>query len=361
MSLIPNGSIVTHIQCLESELNNISILNGQLIYTSDTNKLYWDVNDNRQVITDIIIITENEYNNLLAPLNTFYYISDLNKLMYYNGTNWILINENKQIWYGVCDTAAATQAKVVTSIGGHFKKSNGNSISIKFTYRNTVNNITLNIDNTGAANVVMAQVSPNVAYAWQSNTVVNFIYDGTNYCLVDRCFADTTNYGWTKLVDSVSNTSNLYAATPNAVNTAYTRASSAYTQANSAYNKANSTMDYAVNAYNQANEASATAQNAYNQANSAFTNANLPKVGQVGFNTTWTANGNNYEKTITLTGFTSDSQVDLTCNATTLQHLLDVKCKALYFENRDGTLYVVAVGNKPTQNIYVQYTMYTVS
>lgn len=98
MSLIPNGSVVTHIQCLESELNNISIVNGQLIYTSDTNKLYWDVNNNRQVITDIIIITENEYNNLLAPLNTFYYISDLNKLMYYNGTNWILINAGTKIY-----------------------------------------------------------------------------------------------------------------------------------------------------------------------------------------------------------------------------------------------------------------------
>lgn len=627
MSLIPNGSIVTHIQCLESELNNISIVNGQLIYTSDTNKLYWDVNDNRQVITDIIIITENEYNNLLAPLNTFYYISDLNKLMYYNGTNWILINENRQIWYGVCDTAAATQAKVVTiegitslytglfiivsfendqqyngtptlnvnnlgaknirrltgtnveqwewvageilpliyngtywiildgaiattssygvtklvsgatlaytntaltpasltylaqymisgasvysssntyalgdrvrygyyiyeciiaittpeqwnanhwqalsslldlidermvkpssasngnlpvfnsykeiidsgirvsnwiergsdapgvgnfiswnssaqgvdsgknassfasnththseyaplaspnftgtpnvplassgdnsnqiastnfvqnellnhygtsstsagttakiatTIGGHFKKSNGNSVKIRFTYRNTVNNITLNVDSTGASNVIMGINDSNVAYMWVANSVVEFVFDGTNYCMVDRFIGDTANYGLTKLVDSVTNTSTLYAATPNAVNTAYTRASSAYTQANSAYN----------------------------QANSAYANANLPKIGNVTLNTTWTTNGTQYEKTVSITGLTANSQVDLTCNTSVIDHLLSVKSKALYFENRNGTLYAVSVGNKPTQSLTVQYTMYTVS
>ena len=628
MSLIPNGSVVTHIQCLESELNNIPIVNGQLIYTSDTNKLYWDVNNNRQVITDIIIITENEYNNLLAPLNTFYYISDSNKLMYYNGTNWILINENKQIWYGVCSTAAATQAKTVTiegvtelseglfilvsftndqtyngvptlnvnslgaknicrltgtnaaryewqagevlplvyngtywvildggiatttyygvtklntsatstststaltpaslnslakymlsgaevystsatyavgdrvrygsyiyvciiaittaeqwnadhwqvlpslldlidnrmmkptsasngnlpvfdsykeiidsgirvsnwiergsdpvgignfiswnasaqgvdsgknassfasnththseyaplaspnftgipnvplansgdnsnqiastnfvqnellnhygvsttaagttakvatTIGGHFKKSNGNSVKVRFTYRNTVNNITLNVDSTGASNVVMGENNSNVADMWVSNSIVEFIFDGTNYCMVDRFIANTTNYGLTKLVDSVSNTSTLYAATPNAVNAAYTRASLAYTQANSAYN----------------------------QANSAYANANLPQRFNVSLNITWITNGNNYEKTISTTNipnFNQYTQVDLVCNATILQNLLDAKCKGMYFENRDGNLYLIAVGNKPTVSMTVSGVVYS--
>ena len=66
--------------------------------------------------------------------------------------------------YGTCDTAAATAAKVVTC-ANFDKLITGVTIHVKFTYSNTANNPTLNINNTGAIPIYnfgsVASVSPD--------------------------------------------------------------------------------------------------------------------------------------------------------------------------------------------------------
>lgn len=93
MSLVPNNTIVQHIECVKSALNSIPIVNGQLIYVSDNQEIYWDTGNIRKQIIDIIILnTDNDFDNLLTPLTKFYYVKESNSLYYYTGTSWLLIN-----------------------------------------------------------------------------------------------------------------------------------------------------------------------------------------------------------------------------------------------------------------------------
>lgn len=87
-----NSDKIVSIQCLKSQLSSVSIVNGQLIYTTDTQDVYWDVNNSRKQITDIIVLnTEVEKDAILAPLPKFYYVTDSNKLYHYNN-GWVIIN-----------------------------------------------------------------------------------------------------------------------------------------------------------------------------------------------------------------------------------------------------------------------------
>ena len=78
--------------------------------------------------------------------------------------------------YGLCNTTAATAAKVV-SISCYDRASNP-YIAIKFTYANTAASPTLNINNIGAAQIVTN--GTNAAY-WEAGATVNFYWDGTYY------------------------------------------------------------------------------------------------------------------------------------------------------------------------------------
>jgi len=53
------------------------------------------------------------------------------------------------IFYGTCDTAAGTAAKVVNNVTG-FHLNTGVMMAVKFSNNNTVANPTLNVNGTGA-------------------------------------------------------------------------------------------------------------------------------------------------------------------------------------------------------------------
>lgn len=74
------------------------ITSGKIYVASDTHELYCDTLDgNRIKISDIEYLdTDSNREDLLAPLNKFYYVSDTNKLWYYN-ERWVQIGPGSQL------------------------------------------------------------------------------------------------------------------------------------------------------------------------------------------------------------------------------------------------------------------------
>lgn len=151
---------------------------------------------------------------------------DKTGLTYYHSK----IKDKLKSYYGTCETAAGTQAKVVTCSG--FKLETGARITVKFTNAQTYNGTaTLNVNSTGDINICRVGTTTTTRYYWTAGEVVDFVYDGTNYVMQGKGTATTTYYGLTKLSNSTSSTSTSLAATANAVKTAYDLANTANTQA----------------------------------------------------------------------------------------------------------------------------------
>jgi len=93
--------------------------------------------------------------------------------------------------YGTCDTAAATQEKVVACTG--FKLETGAVIFVKFTAEaNGADNPTLNVNSTGAKAIQYRGSAINKGYLRINRTYV-FVYDGTYYQLIGDLDSNTTD------------------------------------------------------------------------------------------------------------------------------------------------------------------------
>lgn len=129
---------------------------------------------------------------------------------------------SKNIWYGTCNTTASTAAKVVTTSSGDFTLTTGNIVFVHASTANSYNGTaTLNVDGTGAKNIVSVGTTTTTRYYWKAGEAIAFIYNGTDFMLLEQGTATTTYYGITKLSSSTSSTSEALAATPKAVKTAY--------------------------------------------------------------------------------------------------------------------------------------------
>lgn len=82
-------------------------------------------------------------------------------------------------YYIICSTASDVSAKTATLDG--YVLNIGQSIYVQFDYNNTALNPTLNINNTG--NIPLFY--NNISFSPEANTIYNFIYDGTNYVLIN--------------------------------------------------------------------------------------------------------------------------------------------------------------------------------
>ena len=135
------------------------------------------------------------------------------------------------LWFGTCDTGASTQIKAV-AISGITALTTGLSIRVKFVNAQSYNGQPqLNLNQLGAVAIKRkgdSATGANAArYEWLANEVVDFVYDGSNWLIVDGGIATTTYYGYTKLSSSTSSTSTALAATPSAVKAAYDLAAAA--------------------------------------------------------------------------------------------------------------------------------------
>ena len=120
-------------------------------------------------------------------------------------------------YYGTSSTAAGTAAKVVTC--SDFVLGTGTIIYVKFTNANSYNGTaTLNVNGTGAIDIARVGTTKTTRYYWSAGEVVGFVYDGTNYVMMERGTASTTYYGLTKLSSSATSTSEALSLTPKALN-----------------------------------------------------------------------------------------------------------------------------------------------
>ena len=122
---------------------------------------------------------------------------------------------DRNTWYGTSDTAAATQAKTAT-VDNDFSLTTGARVSIKFTYAQTYNGQpTLNVNSTGDINITIRGTTAAARYEWNAGEIIDFVYDGTNWVMVDSGHATTSYFGKTKLNDSLTSTSTAQALTAN--------------------------------------------------------------------------------------------------------------------------------------------------
>lgn len=93
--------------------------------------------------------------------------------------------------YGTSSTAAGTAAK--TASIDNWDRGSNQYVAIKFTNENTASSPTLNINSTGAAQIMTN--GSNSAY-WEAGSVVNFYWDGTYYQVANTpVYASTVTVG----------------------------------------------------------------------------------------------------------------------------------------------------------------------
>lgn len=129
-----------------------------------------------------------------------------------SATDKVKLN-NVSGYYGTCATGAGTSAKVVTC--DNFVLEEGAVIYVNFTNAQTYNGTaTLNVNNTGAKDIVRVESNKITRYFWRPGEIVGFIYDGTNYVMIEGGNATTTYYGVTKLFTGANSDSLEMALTP---------------------------------------------------------------------------------------------------------------------------------------------------
>ena len=143
------------------------------------------------------------------------------------------VRNAKNIWYGQCATAAGTLEKVVSTVSpstNPFVWRKGSIIVVEFFYgvsgitQNTA--VTLNVDGTGAKNVLLCAGELVYNGAWQPFETVIFAVDDTSFMMLGKARATTSNYGVTMLSSDTNSSSQLLAATPKAVKDALSAAKS---------------------------------------------------------------------------------------------------------------------------------------
>lgn len=179
---------------------------------------------------DLYQVGEPELPDTLAELTDVTLTTPTNgQVLSYDSTSSKWVNANasggaaKNVWYGTCSTSGTTAAKVVTTSSGDFTLTAGNMLRVAFTGgSNASGTITLAVDSTTATNVYNGLGTTSAKYYWRTNEIVDFLYDGTAFRVVDAGYADTTYFGVVKLKDSYDETgTTMYAPTLSAVKAAY--------------------------------------------------------------------------------------------------------------------------------------------
>ena len=135
-------------------------------------------------------------------------------------------------WYGVCSTASSAAAKTV-NVGDGFVLKTGVRVTVKFLETNNATGPSLNVNGTGAKGITLYGSVYSSEYDWIGGAVETLVYDGTYWVLEGAAPSTLVYRGRTKL-QSVPNTSETVAATPNCVLTALNRTNSV-NLANTAY------------------------------------------------------------------------------------------------------------------------------
>lgn len=85
------SAIVKFYHTTNSKLAQLPVRNGNLIFVTDTKRMYLDVNGNRLPYMDIQLLpTESDRTSVLAPIEGFYFVEETNVLWRYR-EGWIQV------------------------------------------------------------------------------------------------------------------------------------------------------------------------------------------------------------------------------------------------------------------------------
>ena len=112
-------------------------------------------------------------------------------------------NVSDSVYYGTSSTAAGTQTKVVTISNFPSALAAGQKVLIKFANAQTYNGQpTLQINSLTAKPICKLGTTAAARYEWQAGQVIGFVYDGTNWVMVDGELANGSYPGKVKLSDA---------------------------------------------------------------------------------------------------------------------------------------------------------------
>lgn len=77
-------------EIMQSALDQKEVQNGLVYFVQDSERLFYDLNDRRTEIRDVIILeTEAERSSIIAPKNKFYFIVETATLWLYHNGAWV--------------------------------------------------------------------------------------------------------------------------------------------------------------------------------------------------------------------------------------------------------------------------------
>lgn len=142
---------------------------------------------------------------------------------FYNGEDWeelgtVDLASRLGLYYGVCSDGPSTAARSV-SIPGISSLTLGLSIRVKMSniYQGS-GELTLNVNNLGALPVMRDRTNGVVADQWVMGEVVDLVYDGNSWFLVDGGIATRAGFGMTKLFTGTESSAEDAALTPKSLN-----------------------------------------------------------------------------------------------------------------------------------------------
>lgn len=122
--------------------------------------------------------------------------------------------DRRKAFYGTCDTAAATAAKVVTlSDTTGWVLVAGTIVGVKFTNSNTASNITLAVNGEAAKSIFYnnaAYTGSSADICGKANCITYYMYDGTNWVWLNSGYVINTTYsaGTAALIQAGTDTTN---------------------------------------------------------------------------------------------------------------------------------------------------------
>lgn len=83
-------AIVKFVSTVDSKLSQCQVENGQLIFVSDTRRIYLDFNNIRTEYSQFIILgKESDRVNYLTPITSFYFIKETKTFWRYEDGEWV--------------------------------------------------------------------------------------------------------------------------------------------------------------------------------------------------------------------------------------------------------------------------------
>lgn len=253
--------------------------------------------------------------------------------------------------YGICNTAAATAAKVV-ALPDYDELVVGTTVHVKFTNGNTAENATLEVGSTAAKPIYQyGTTAPGTtsAASWAANSVVSFTYDGTAWRMNDSgANAAMIAYTDSKVAtEATARESSIIKKIAPAYSSSFTYASGDLCIYNENLYRCNTTISVAE------------AWTAAHWTQITIANGVQPRTGTITMASgSWSGAGP-WTQTVTVSGTTvyAKSKVSLQPDATVFGHMVSVGCAAIFITNENGTLTATAVQKKPTSDLTVQCTV----